>query len=147
MSKVSRTNQVLYFTHMSLDKAEQSSDAQVKRQLEEGALFHLYSATFSFSAELVSQYGLGAFKELEELFSRPGLPSELVELSQLYSDSASWLGSVVLQYQRLLQGGLEAVGANSGLIMVQSDYVDLFRNWLIELEKTIQRMREHYQEY
>ncbi len=147
MSKVSRTNQVLYFTRINLDKAELCTDAQLKRQLEESALFHLYTGISSFCSELVSQYGLTAFKDLSELFGRSGLPSELCELSLLHGDTQSWLGSVVQQYQRLLQGGFESTGASSGIIFSQSEYVTLFRNWLIELEKTIQRMREHYQEY
>jgi len=147
MSKVSRTNQVLYFSRMNLDKAELCTEAQLKRQLEEAALFHLYTGLSSFCAELVSQYGLASYKDLDELFGRSDLPSELYELSLLYCDAQSWLGSVVQQYQRLLQGGFESIGASSGIIFSQSDYVALFRNWLIELEKTIQRMREHYQEY
>jgi hypothetical protein len=146
MSKVSRTNQVLFFSRLSLEKADASTDAQLKRQHEEGALFHIYSGVSSFCAELVSQYGLNSFKDLDELFDRPSLPSELYELSLLYGDPQSWLGSIVWQYQRLLQGGFESAGAASGIIFSQSDYVALFRNWLIELEKTIQRMREHYQE-
>ncbi len=147
MSKVSRTNQVLYFARMSLDNAELSGQAQLKRQLEEAALFHLYSGVSSFCTELVSQYGLSAFKDFNELFGRSDLPSELYELSLLHSNPQSWLGSIVQQYQRLLQGGFESSSASSGIIFAQSDYVTLFRNWLIELEKTIQRMREHYQEY
>jgi len=147
MSKVSRTNQVLYFSRLCLGQAEQVTDVQKKRQQEEAALFHLYNAVTSFSAELVAQYALPPFDRLDELFGRSDLPSELVELSLLYSDTDSWLGSIVVQYQRVLQVGLESGAVSGGLIFSQSDYVQLFRNWLIELEKSIQRMREHYQEY
>ncbi|MEH6346812.1 MAG: DUF6586 family protein [Bermanella sp.] len=147
MSKVSRTNQVLYFSRLCLDQAEQETDSQKKRQLEESALFHLYNAVTSFSGELVAQYALAPFLGLDELFGRNGLPSELIELSLLHADTNSWLGSIVVQYQRVLQAGLESGAVSGGLIFSQSDYAGLFRNWLIELEKSIQRMREHYQEY
>lgn len=147
MSKVSRTNQVLYFTRLCLDQAEQATDTQKKRQLEEAALFHLYSAVISFSGELVAHYALDPFVGLDELFGRKGLPSELTELNLLHADTDSWLGSIVVQYQRVLQAGLDNGAVSGGLIFSQSDYVELFRNWLIELEKSIQRMREHYQEY
>ncbi|MFY0699773.1 MAG: hypothetical protein JXR04_03085 [Bermanella sp.] len=147
MSPVSRTNQVLFFARSCLKQAEQASE-QEKRQLEEAALSHLYAGAFSFSHELVSQYRLPAFESLTELFSRADLPAELYELSLLSSDSSAWLGALLKQYRRMLLSGLDegAVVQSVQLITSQSDYVDLLRNWLIELEKTIQRMRLHYQE-
>jgi hypothetical protein len=147
MSPVSRTNQVLFFARTCLGQAEQSSH-QEKRQLEEAALAHLYAGVFSFANELVSQYRLEPFASLHELFSREDLPAELYELSLLSHESSGWLSSIVKQYSRMLVSGLDegAVVQSVQLITTQSDYVDLLRNWLIELEKTIQRMRLHYQE-
>lgn len=147
MSQVSRTNQVAYFARTCLDQAEQAA-SQEKRQLEEAALSHLYVATFSFANELVAQYRLEPFQQLEELFSRDHLPAELYELGLLSRDSRSWLHAVLKQYRRMLVSGLEdgAVGQPVQIITSQSDFTNLFRNWLIELEKTIQRMRLHYQE-
>ncbi len=146
MSSVRRTNQVLYFARLSLDKAEQATEAQEKRQAEECALFHLYAGVMSLANELVSQYALASFDSLSELLAREQLPSELQELNLLNGDSNSWLGSIVQQYRRVLTQGFDAAPVSSGLIFSQSDYAVLFRNWLIELEKMTQRMREHYQE-
>ena len=146
MSSVRRTNQVLYFTRLSLDKAVQAVNAQDKRYCEECALFHLYGATMSFAGELVAQYALAPFSELSELLHRDELPSELRELHLLMEDGNSWLKALVGQYQRLIQQGLDDSAAASGIIISQSDYAGLFSNWLIELEKISRRMREHYQE-
>ena len=146
-SPVSRTNQVLFFARTCLEQAEQSSD-QAKRQLEEAALSHLYAGIFSFANELVSQYRLPSFASLSELFTRKELPAELYELSLLSQESDAWLAALLRQYDRMLLSGLDegSVVQSVQLITTQSDYVDLLRNWLIELEKTIQRMRLHYQE-
>ena len=146
MSSVRRTNQALYFSRLSLDKASESEGAQLKRYSEECALFHLYAATVSFAGELVTQYGLPAFSELPELLNRRELPSELRELSLLMADDNSWLKSLIRQHQRLIQQGFDDSAPASGLIFSQSDYAELFSNWLIELEKISRRMREHYQE-
>ena len=146
MSSVRRTNQALYFTRLSLDQANQAQEVQDKRFSEECALFHLYVATMSFAGELVAQYALPPFSELSELLHRDALPSELRELSLLMEDGNSWLKSLVGLYQRLIQRGLDDSAPASGLILSQSDYCELFSNWLIELEKISRRMREHYQE-
>jgi len=146
VNSVRRTNQALYFSRLSLDKASEAEGAQVKRYSEESALFHLYAATMSFAGELVAQYALPPFSELSELLNRRDLPSELRELSLLMADDSSWLKSLVNQYQRLIQQGLDDSAPASGLIFSQSDYAELFSNWLIELEKISRRMREHYQE-
>lgn len=147
MTPTSRTNQVLFFARTCLEQAEQLSH-QEKRQREEAALSHLYAGVFSFANELVSQYQLESFDSLDTLFAREGLPAELYELSLLSKDPSSWLSSVLKQYRRMLISGLDesSVVQSVQLITTQSDYVDLLRNWLIELEKTIQRMRLHYQE-
>ncbi len=145
MSTVGRTNQVLYFARLSLEKAAQASAPQDKRMFEEQALFHLYTCIISFHAELLNQYNLPEFEQLTELYGREQLPSELYELSLLYKESGSWLGTITGQYRRLFSQGL-GKSVNTGLIVSQSDYSSLFHNCLIELEKTIQRMREHYQE-
>jgi hypothetical protein len=147
MSPVSRTNQVVFFARSCLKQAEQSAD-QEKRQQEEAALSHLYAGLMSFSNELVAQYRLPPFSTLAELFSRKELPAELYELSLLSQESNSWLAALLTQYNRMLLTGFDesAVVQSVQLITTQSDYVDLLRNWLIELEKTIQRMRLHYQE-
>jgi len=146
VSSVRRTNQALYFSRLSLEKASGAETAQDKRYAEECSLFHLYTATVSFAGELVTQYGLPPFSELSELLNRGDLPSELRELSLLMADDNSWLKSLVKQYQRLIQQGLADSAPASGLIFSQSDYAELFSNWLIELEKISRRMREHYQE-
>lgn len=146
MSAVRRTNQAVYFTRTILDQAEQAVDAQQKSQLEESGLYHLYSALNSFCNELIKQYSLPPFLQLSELFEREGLPVELKELALLF-EQKTWVYEVNRQYHRALLEGFESSLVNSNLITSQSDYVVLFRNWLIELEKTISRMREHYQEY
>ncbi len=146
MSTVSRTNQVLYFARLSLNAADGAQDLQLKRYHEECALFHIYSAAVSFANELVTQYGLMSFDDLTELLSRADLPSEVRELSLLFKDSNSWLAAIVKQYKRLILTGIESLTHTSGLILSQSDFSSLFRNWLIELEKVVQRMREQYQE-
>ena len=147
MSLVSRTNQVVFFTRTSLDQAEQAT-SQEKRQLEEAALSHLYVGLNSFVNELVAQYRLPPFQNLQDVFTRDELPAELVELKLLNQDSDSWFSQLLKQYQRMLSNGLDdgSVGQSVQLITTQSDFVSLFRNWLIELEKTIHRMRLHYQE-
>ncbi|NVK37968.1 MAG: hypothetical protein HWE18_08595 [Gammaproteobacteria bacterium] len=147
MSAVSRTNQVVFFARNCIKQAEEAQH-QEKRQLEEAALSHLYSAIHSFANELVSQYRLEPFQSLNELFNRQNLPAELYELSLLAKESSGWLGALLRQHQRMLLTGLDegVVMSLQQLITTQSDYVDLLRNWLIELEKTVQRMRLHYQE-
>jgi len=147
MNLVSRTNQVVFFARTCLSQAEQAT-SQEKRQLEEAALSHLYVGLCSFANELVAQYRLPPFQSLQALFSRDDLPAELLELKLLSDESNSWLSQLLKQYQRMLSNGLDdgSVGQSVQLITTQSDFVDLFRNWLIELEKTIQRMRQHYQE-
>ncbi|GAA6133589.1 hypothetical protein NBRC116188_03780 [Oceaniserpentilla sp. 4NH20-0058] len=147
MSAVSRTNQVVFFARSCLAQAEQAA-GQDKRQLEEGALSHLYTGVVSFANELVGQYRLAPFEDIKELFMRTDLPAELYELALLQQDSSSWIAALLKQYQRMLLTGLDdgVVTHSAQLISSQSDYVSLMRNWLIELEKTIQRMRLHYQE-
>ena len=146
MNPVRRTNQTVYFARIALDQADQAVDAQQKSQAEESGLYHLYSALNSFCNELVKQYSLPPFMQLSELFKRDALPAELKELALLFEQQA-WPFEVTRQYQRVLLEGFESAPETSNLITSQSDYVALFRNWLIELEKTISRMREHYQEY
>ena len=146
MSSVRRTNQVLYFARMSLDHSAKAESAQDKRYSEECALFHLYCAVTSLVGELVGQYALASFESLDELLARPGLPSELKELALLLSDSGSWLNALSKQYFLLTKQGFNGSVASGGLILSESDYSGLFANWLIELEKVTQRMREHYQE-
>ena len=147
MSPVSRTNQVVFFARTCLKQAEQATD-QDQRQLEEAALGHLYAGVVSFANELTTQYRLPPFKGLSELFARDQLPAELFELSLLSQENSGWLAALIKQYNRMLLTGLDDGGVVQSvqLITTQSDYVDLLRNWLIELEKTIQRMRLHYQE-
>lgn len=146
MNPVRRTNQAVYFARIALDQAEQAVDAQQKSQSEESGLYHLYSALNSFCNELVKQYSLPPFMQLSELLGRDALPAELKELALLF-EQQSWPFEVVRQFNRVLLEGFESAPVNSNLITSQSDYVALFRNWLIELEKSISRMREHYQEY
>jgi hypothetical protein len=147
MSQVSRTNQVVFFARSCLKQAEHCEN-QEKRQLEEAALSHLYAGVMSFSNELIAQYRLPSFTDLSELYSRKELPAELYELSLLSRDSSCWMGALLKQYNRMLLTGFDesSVVQSVQLITTQSDYVDLLRNWLIELEKIIQRMRLHYQE-
>ncbi|MFT5593694.1 MAG: hypothetical protein ACI8SR_002080 [Oceanicoccus sp.] len=147
MSQVSRTNQVVFFARSCLQQAEHCEN-QEKRQLEEAALSHLYAGVMSFANELISQYRLPPFANLNELFAREALPAELYELSLISQESTGWLGALLKQYNRMLLTGFDesSVVQSVQLITTQSDYVDLLRNWLIELEKTIQRMRLHYQE-
>lgn len=146
MSKVARTNQLLYFARISLRSADEANGGQSKTMQEEIVLFQLYSALMSFAGELVAQYNLPAFKSLHEILTRDDYHGELVELRILYADSQSWLYCLVSQYERCLQQGLVVSQAPAGLILSQSDYQDLFSNWLIQLEKIICRMREHWQE-
>ena len=146
MSPVSRTNQTLYYAKTMLVNAQGAGSEQEKAQCEEVALYHLFSTLSGFANELVKQYSLPAFKDLSELFSRPDLPAELKEFALLYEQQA-WPYELLKQYQRVSVHGFEQGLQNSNLIMSQSDYTELFRNWLIELEKTISRTREHYQEY
>lgn len=143
---VSRTNQALYFAKLSIERIL-DVDGQLKAQAQEQALFHLYSALCGFVQELVSQYNLAPFRDLDELFAQEGLPTELYELSLLNSQADGWVGSVRKQYNRMLQEGLENRTVNAGLISSSADYDVLFSNYLIDMEKTIQRMREHYQEH
>lgn len=147
MTPSARTNQVLYFARLSLDEAEAASQPQEKRRFEETALFHLYSAVNSFLNELSTQYMIEPFKTPVELLGREALPAELVELGLLAKETDSWLGIIFGQYSRVLLNGLEQGPANSNLITKQSDYTHLFRNALNDMEKVIQRMREHSQEY
>lgn len=146
MSKTSRTNQVLYFARTSLQSSITADTAQFKTMYEEAALYQLYSALMGFCAELVAQYNLPPFKNLDDLFTQDSYHSELGELSRLCQDSHSWLNNLVVQYERCLQQGLAPSQINSSLITSQSDYHALFSNWLIQLEKIIYRMREHWQE-
>ncbi len=131
---------------MSLERSAKAESVQDKRYAEECALFHLYCAVTSLVGELVGQYGLAPFESLDELLARSGLPSELKELALLLSDSTSWLNALNRQYVLLTRQGFNESVVSSGLILSESDYSGLFANWLIELEKITQRMREHYQE-
>ena len=145
MSRTSRTNQVLYFARLNLDKVDEADSLQFKQMYEENALHHIYAGAVCLVSELVDQYNLPSFKDLNELFARNDLPSELIELKLASSDSSSWLYNLIKQYERLILTGLHN-NVNSGLISSQSDYGPLFRNYLIELENFSERMREHYQE-
>ena len=146
MAKTARTNQVLYFTRISLQSADDADDGQMKAKHEEEALFHLYATVMSLCAELVGQYNLAPFKSLPDLFAQDTYHGELVELKILYDDGHSWLNQLIAQYDRCLLQGLMSVPVNASLITSQSDYCSLFANWLIQLEKLIYRMREHWQE-
>lgn len=146
MSKTSRTNQVLYFARISLQSAADADSAQLKTKHEEEALFHLYGAVMSLCAELVGQYNLAPFKTLPDLFAQDTYHGELVELKILFDDGHSWLNQLIAQYERCLLQGLISSPVNASLITSQSDYSSLFANWLIQLEKLIYRMREHWQE-
>ena len=147
MNLAARTNQTLYFARITLDQAELASNSQDKRRLEEAALSHLYGSIHAYLQELVRQYALAPFRDIDELLGRAGVPAELQELKILSEDASSWLSSLLTQYERLLHSGLDQELPNSNLITKQSDYVSLFRNILNDLEKVIQRMREHSQEY
>lgn len=145
MNRIGRTNQAVYFCRQTLSLTEGLS-GQARQQHEEAALFHLYSAAFALVQELQAQYGLAPVSSLEELKLQDDLPAELYELSLLLSGD-SWLASLHRLYCRSLSQGLsERSGVHNGLITSQSDYQSLIANWLIELEKTVHRMREHYQE-
>ncbi len=149
MSNSGRTNQTLHFAHLALrdgnEMAEQG-DRGAQRRHEEAALFHTYVGLVSFCAELTSQYRLEPFQTLAQLFDRNDLPAELAELALLAADRQSWLGQLLVTYQRATIQGLEANNAQAGLITSQSDYLALIRNWLIELENLVMRHREHYVE-
>jgi len=147
MNLAARTNQTLYFARITLDQAELASSSQDKRRLEEAALSHLYGSIHAYLQELVRQYSLAPFRDIDELLNRVGVPTELQELKILSEDASSWLSGLLTQYERLLHSGLDQELPNSNLITKQSDYVSLFRNILNDLEKVIQRMREHSQEY
>lgn len=153
MSRSGRTNQVLFFARNALSSAESSREEgniQTQRQFEEAALFHLYTALSAFCAEVVAQYQMPPMRDVLELTSRQDLPAELGELRLQLASSGSWLADLVQAYQRLLLQGLteqnNGVVGQQGLITSQSDYLALFRNWLIELENLINRQREHYLE-
>jgi len=153
MSSSGRTNQVLFFARNALTSAESSREEgniQAQRQFEEAALFHLYTGISSFCAEVLAQYRMPPMKDLPELLSRSDLPVELGELNLLFGNRDSWLASLFHSYQRVLTQGLtdqnSGSGVQSGLITSQSDYLALFRNWLIELENLVNRQREHYVE-
>jgi len=143
---VSRTNQVLYFASLSLEQL-QTAQGQTHAQIQEQTLFHLYSGFVSFCWELVDQYNLPPFDELSELLTRTELPAELYELSLLSKDEESWLSDLLSLYKRMLKQGLNQRVVDAMLITSGSDYQSLFANLLKRMEKTIQRMREHYQEH
>lgn len=147
MNLAARTNQTLYFARISLADADKANSPQEKRRFEEAALFHLYSALSAYSNELAQHYMLAPFKSPVDLIKREGVPAELQELKLLLEQPESWLSTIIVQYERVLVSGLEQVAVNSNLITKQSDYSDLFRNVLNDMEKVIQRMREHSQEY
>ena len=147
MNLAARTNQTLYFARISLNESEQEEQPQEKRRKEEVALFHLYSSLTAFCNELVQHYMLLPFSTPAELLARDEAPAELQELKLLLEQPESWLSTIIVQYERVLLVGLEQGAANSNLITKQSDYTDLFRNTLNDMEKVIQRMREHSQEY
>lgn len=147
MNPTARTNQTLYFARISLDQADLQGAPQDKRRNEEAALFHLYSGLTAFCSEMAQQYMLAPFKSPVEFLSRDGVPAEIHGLKLLLDQSESWLSTIIVQYERLLISGLEQGLTNSNLITKQSDYTDLFRNALNDMEKVIQRIREHAQEY
>ena len=146
MNRTGRTNQVIYFARLNLQQANESDGLQNKQMFEETVLHHLYSAVMSLTGELVQQYNLEPFTDLDELLSRDALPSELYELSLIKSQSTSWLYNLLKQHQRMIFSGLVENNVNSGLITTQSDYCALFANYLNEIENLVQRMRVHYQE-
>lgn len=146
MSNTGRTNQSIYFVRLCLEQAEQANSVQHKQMHEESALHHLYGAVISLTSELVAQYNLLPFELLSEVLSRADLPSELYELQLAKNDPHSWLYNLLKQHQRMLLSGLKDNNVNSGLISSQSDYTSLFRNYLSEIEKLAERMREQYQE-
>jgi hypothetical protein len=146
MSRTGRTNQVLYFARLSLDKVEQAESLQDKQMMEETTLYHLHTAFISLVSEILAQYNLEPFVSLDELFARPSLPAELYELQLAKLDSKSWLYNLLKQKQRMITDGLKDNNVNSGLISSQSDYSSLFRNYLKEIENLAQRIRVLYQE-
>mgnify|MGYP005991258535 FL=1 len=146
MNRTGRTNQVIYFARLNLQQANEAGGLQDKQMFEETVLHHLYSAVMSLTGELVQQYNLEPFTDLDELLSRDALPSELYELSLIKSQSTSWLYNLLKQHQRMIFSGLVENNVNSGLITTQSDYCALFANYLNEIENLVQRMRVHYQE-
>ncbi|MFT6153657.1 MAG: hypothetical protein ACJA0E_001211 [Bermanella sp.] len=145
MSRTGRTNQVLYFARLSLDKVEQAESLQDKQMMEETALYHLHTAFISLVSEVLAQYNLEPFVSIDELFSRSDLPAELHELQLAKLDSKSWLYNLLKQKQRMIIDGLKDNNVNSGLISSQSDYTSLFRNYLKEIENLAQRIRVLYQ--
>lgn len=146
MNRTGRTNQVIYFARLNLQQANEAGGLQDKQMFEETVLHHLYTAVMSLTGELVQQYNLEPFTDLDELLSRDALPSELYELSLIKSQSTSWLYNLLKQHQRMIFSGLVENNVNSGLITTQSDYCALFANYLNEIENLVQRMRVHYQE-
>ena len=146
MNRTGRTNQVIYFARLNLQQANEAGGLQDKQMFEETVLHHLYSAVMSLTGELVQQYNLEPFTDLDELLSRDALPSELYELSLIKSQPTSWLYNLLKQHQRMIFSGLVENNVNSGLITTQSDYCALFANYLNEIENLVQRMRVHYQE-
>ena len=146
MNRTGRTNQVIYFARLNLQQANEAGGLQDKQMFEETVLHHLYTAVLSLTGELVQQYNLEPFTDLDELLSRDALPSELYELSLIKSQSTSWLYNLLKQHQRMIFSGLVENNVNSGLITTQSDYCALFANYLNEIENLVQRMRVHYQE-
>ncbi|EAT13226.1 hypothetical protein HF888_07025 [Bermanella marisrubri] len=143
---VSRTNQALYFAKLSIERIA-DVEGQLKVQAQEQSLYHLYSALRGFVKELVAQYNLAPSRTLDELFAQKELPTELYELSLLNGQADSWVASIRKQYERMLDEGLGNRTVNAALISSSADYDTLFSNYLIDMEKTIQRMREHYQEH
>jgi hypothetical protein len=129
-----------------LQQVENADSSQTKQMLEETVLHHLYTAVISLASELVAQYNLSPFTDLNELFTREALPSELHELAMARADSTSWLYNLMKQHKRMLLSGLMDNNVHSGLISSQSDYSSLFANYLNEIEKFVQRMRLLYQE-
>ena len=146
MNRTGRTNQVIYFARLNLQQANEAGGLQDKQMFEETVLHHLYTAVMSLTGELVQQYNLEPFTDLDELLSRDALPSELYELSLIKSQPTSWLYNLLKQHQRMIFSGLVENNVNSGLITTQSDYCALFANYLNEIENLVQRMRVHYQE-
>lgn len=143
---VSRTNQALYFAKQALSEASSAEGQQDIRRHQEAALFHINSALGAFCQEVVLQYGLPPFRVVSDLLSQAQLPQELKELAIMLETKDSWLSQLTTQYQRVLTQGLGEPSKNTALIVSQSDFSVLYRNYLIELENLIQRMREQYLE-
>ncbi len=146
MSMARRTNQCLFNAKQALNESEGLSDSVVQRRLEEAALFHIYTAINSYMVEVCRHYALPPFASIESLFDQVQLPAELSELAVLSQDSASWLSACLKLYRKVLMEGLGDNRPADSLITSQSDFNALFRNWLIELEKLINRQRELYLE-